>query len=224
MEKIDRGEADQLLTIFTKDFGKLEILARAVRKISSKLRAGAELFYLSEIAFVQGKTQKTLTDAILIDKFNNLRSDLTKLRIAHKISEDADDLIRGQEPDQKIWDLLNEVFYKVNNFEIKNSLEIRSSLRTSFPSRPEPTKGQPRYLKLEIIYHYFFWNFVSLLGYTPKIDGCSLQGKETNCDIVKIIKVILRRDWKVLPRLKLEAEHLKLLKSVSEWYRVKINI
>lgn len=31
----DRGEANQLFTIFTKDFGKLEILGKAIRKISS---------------------------------------------------------------------------------------------------------------------------------------------------------------------------------------------
>ena len=64
-KKEDRGEADQLFTIYTKDFGKLEILGKAIRKISSKLRSGAETFYLSEIEFIQGKTYKTLTDAIL---------------------------------------------------------------------------------------------------------------------------------------------------------------
>ena len=76
LKKVDRKETDQLLTIYTKDFGKLEILAKAIRKISSKLKSGAEIFYLSEIEFIQGKTRKTLTDAILIEKFENLRKDL----------------------------------------------------------------------------------------------------------------------------------------------------
>ena len=197
MKKADRGEADQLLTIFTRDFGKLEILARAVRKISSKLRAGTELFYLSEIEFVQGKTHKTLTDAILIGKFKNLRSDLTKLKIAHKIAESADDLIKAPEQDPKIWQLINEVLDKLNSY----------------------TLHAARYT---IIYHYFFWNLVSLLGYQPKIQDCRVQGKEIDCDIVKIIKLILKKDWKVLPRLKLEPSHLKLLKEAALWYRVKI--
>jgi len=55
LKKEDQGEADLLFTIYTKDFGKLEILGRAIRKISSKLRSGAEIFYLSEVEFIQGK-------------------------------------------------------------------------------------------------------------------------------------------------------------------------
>ena len=75
-KKEDRGDADQLFTVFTKEFGKLEISAKAIRKISSKLRSGAEIFYLSEIEFIQGKAQKTLTDAVLIEKFTDLKKDL----------------------------------------------------------------------------------------------------------------------------------------------------
>ncbi len=114
LKKVDRRETDQLLTIYTKDFGKLEILAKAVRKIFSKLKSGAEIFYLSEIEFIQGKTRKTLTDAILIEKFENLRKDLKRIKIAYKISEFLDNLISGQEPDEKIWRLLLETFNKLN--------------------------------------------------------------------------------------------------------------
>ncbi len=45
LKKEDRGEADRLFTIYTKDFGKLELLAKGERKIKSKLRGGLELFY-----------------------------------------------------------------------------------------------------------------------------------------------------------------------------------
>ena len=78
LKKIDRGEVDRIFTIYTKDFGKLELLAKAERKIQSKLRGGLELFYLSEIEFIQGKAHKTLTDAILIDNFKNLRGNLKR--------------------------------------------------------------------------------------------------------------------------------------------------
>jgi len=79
IKKTGRGEADQLFTIYTQDFGKLEVLGKAVRKIKSKLRGGIGLFYLSEIEFIQGKKTKTLTGAILIEKFPNIRKSLKKL-------------------------------------------------------------------------------------------------------------------------------------------------
>jgi DNA repair protein RecO (recombination protein O) len=199
LKKNNLGEVDQLLTIYTKDFGKLEILAKAVRKISSKLRAGVDLFYLSEIEFIQGKTHKTLTDAILIEKFKNLRNNLTKIKVAYKIAQTADDLIKAPEPDPKIWDLLNEVFRKLNDYTLKP-------------------------VRYPFIYYYFFWNLVSLLGYQPQIKRCAIQGRETDCDVVKIIKVIFRNDWKTLSRLKVEYRHLELLKKVSKWYRARINL
>ena len=196
LKKEDRAEADQLFTVYTKDFGKLEILGKAIRKISSKLRSGAEIFYLSEIEFIQGKAHKTLTDAILIEKFSNLKNNLNKLKIAYKISQILDNLVSGQEADEKIWQLLNETFRKLNQLEISSA-------------------------KLELIYYYFFWNLVSLLGYQPDIKNCTIQGKKINCDIVKIIKVILKKDWQILLRLKIRPLHLKLLKNVSRWYNKK---
>ena len=115
LKKSARGEADELFTIYTKDFGKLKIIGKAIRKITSKLRGGAEPFYLSDIEFIQGKTYKTLTDASLIENFKNIRQNLVKLRIANEIAELVDSLIAKEEKDEKIWELLNEVFQKLNN-------------------------------------------------------------------------------------------------------------
>ena len=222
LKKEDRGETNQLFTIFTKDFGKVEILGRAIRKIKSKLRSGADIFYLSEIEFIQGKTQKTLTDAISIEKFANIKKDLEKLRMAYKISEVLDNLIKGQEPDEKIWPLLNEVFEKLNSLEIRN-------------------------WKLEIIYYYFFWNLFSILGYQPELYHCSFcqkklipeklyfhlkeggvicqncfkiikSGKEIKPEAVKILRVILEKNWSLLSKLKLEKPHLQSLGLISKEY------
>ena len=74
LRKTDLREADQVFSIYTKDFGKLKILGKAIRKIKSKLRSGADLFYLSELEFIQGKAYKTLTDAIALNKFKNIRT------------------------------------------------------------------------------------------------------------------------------------------------------
>ena len=196
IKKINRGESDQFLTIFTKDYGKLEILGKAIRKITSKLRGGAELFYLSEIEFIRGKTHKTLTDAILIDKFSSIRKDLGRLQAAYKICRVLNDLVVKEEEDEKIWQLLNEILEKLNNtkFKINN---------------------------LQLAYYYFFWNLVSILGYQPELRNFSIHGKKINCDIAKILKVIFRKDWQILSRLKLEPIHLKLLKNISEWYMIK---
>ncbi len=234
LKKEDRGEANQLFTIYTKDFGKLEILGKAIRKISSKLRSSTDIFYLSDIEFIQGKTHKTLTDAILINDFRNLRKSLKKLAVAYKISEVLDVLVKGQEPDEKIWQLLKEVFEQLNNWEIENSLNPAASGR-----------------KLKIIYYYFLWNLLSILGYRQEFYQCFLcqekispeniffspkegglickncknsikQAQEINSNTVKILRIILKKDWLTLKKLKIEPEDLKSLKIISDYYFTEI--
>jgi DNA repair protein RecO (recombination protein O) len=222
LKKEDRGETDQIFTFYTKDFGKLEILGKAIRKISSKLRLGTDVFYLSEIEFIQGKAHKTLTDAVLVDKFKNLRKDLKRSAVAYKIAEILDDLIKDQEKDEKIWRLVLETFHKLDNL-------------TLLP------------VNYFLIYYYFLWNLFSVLGYQPEIykcffcqkklepnkiyfciqEGiiaCSQCSKKTkgviaiNEGLVKILRIILKKDWLTFKRLKIENYQKKALKEISENY------
>ena len=197
MGKADRGEADQLLTIYTKDFGKLKVLGKAVRKIKSKLRAGADLFYLSEIEFIQGKTYKTLTDTALIDSFSNIRKDLARLAVAYRIIDSLDRFVSGEQKDTNVWQLVIEIFQKLNN----QSLPVD---------------------RLPLLYYYFFWNLVSLLGYQPELRADSLCGKKIDADLAKILKIIIKRDWHIFSRLKIEDCHLESLKKISGWYKINI--
>jgi len=222
LKKENLREADQLFTVYTRDFGKLEILGKAIRKIQSKLRSGADIFYLSKIEFIQGKRYKTLTDAILIDKFKNIRENLERLKIAYRISEVLDNLIKGQEVDEKTWHLLNEVFKKLNNLQFT-------------------------ICNLQLIYHYFFWNFLSILGYQLELYKCfACQKKLTpeelyfsqkeagivcsacfkkmknaeriEASTIKVLRVLYKKDWTVLKRLRLKETDLNLLEEVSDNY------
>jgi DNA repair protein RecO (recombination protein O) len=224
LKKEERGESDQLFTVFTKDFGKLEILGKGIRKITSKLRAGIEIFYLSEIEFVQGKNQKILTDAISIKKFEKIRKNLLKLKIAYKISEVLSNLIKGEERDEKIWLLLKDTFSKLEKYHLKNE-------------------------RLKLIYYYFFWNLISFLGYRPQLYFCFLCERRLrpqkiyfskggilceNCfrknkegilitpETVKILREILKQNWQILKRLKIEKKHLRELQKISKFYLEKV--
>lgn len=228
LKKENRGEADQLFTVYTKEFGKIEILGKAIRKIKSKLRAGMELFYFSEIEFIQGKTHKTLTDVFLIDKFSNLRSDLNRLRLAYRISEVFDKLILGQESDKKIWLLLIETFKNLNNWKVGYSLGIEN-------------------WKLKIIYYYFFWNLLVILGYQPELYNCIVCQKPlkpqknffglreggtvcNNCkknvkliteispELIKTLRVLIQGDWQIFKKLKIEKLLFQEIKKISDIY------
>jgi len=234
LKKTDRGEFDQSFSVFTRDFGKLEITAKAIRKIKSKLRAGIDIFYFSEIEFIQGKNQKTLTDAIAVEKFVDIRRNLGGLGTARKIAQALDGMVRGQEKDQRIYNLLEEVFNKLNDCAAASDAQIL----------PEPFSVPT---KLEIIYYYFVWNLFSILGYQINLYDCALcqkklspqylffnpeeggiicdacflragKGERISPDIVKIVRLLAEKNWKIARRLKVEESQRELLERISENY------
>ncbi len=225
-KKEDRLEADRVFSVFTKDFGRIEVFGKAIRKINSKLRPGIEIFSLSEIEFIQGRNKKTLTDAILINKFSSFAGHPEKLLLAQRMSKIVDSFVKGQEQDNKIFDLLSDIFYKLDLLQYSA-------------------------LKLDLIYLYFFWNFVSALGYKPELFKCAKCGQKLNpsdlyfssseggvickdccsvkdgalridSDAVKILRIILKNPpaggWETLSKLKIEISKQQLLKEITEHY------
>ena len=102
IKKTDRGEDSRLFTVYTKNFGKLKIFGKAIRKIGSKLKSGTEIFCLSEIEFIQGQNRKTLTDAVPLDKFSVIRKDLKKLKIIRQVAEILDEFVSKEEKDDQM--------------------------------------------------------------------------------------------------------------------------
>jgi DNA repair protein RecO (recombination protein O) len=221
-KKEEKGETDQIFKIFSRDFGKIEVLAKGIRKISSKLRSQIEIFYLSEIEFVQGKFFKRLTDALLIEKFKFLRKSLKRLSIAYQISDVLERLIAGQEKDEKIFDLILNTFKNLNDPKISSKI-------------------------CNLGYYYFFWNLISILGQKPEIYFCSScqrkletgdvyfnynegglicfkcfneikEGKRIKRNVVKILKFILEDDFNSVKKLKVNDEELLQLKEISNLY------
>ncbi|MBI2042183.1 MAG: DNA repair protein RecO [Candidatus Nealsonbacteria bacterium] len=191
VKKDDKGESDQIFSVYTKDFGRLNILGKAIRKNASKLRGGADLFYFSDIEFIQGKAQKILTEATVIDSCLNIRKDLRRMTVAYQITDILDGMIPKEERDEQIWHLINEIFYKLDIWQIG---------------------------KLEILYYYFFWNLAAILGYQPALTHNSLGGEQIDGDLAKILKLLFQKDWPILAKLKIEPNHIELLKNTSEWY------
>lgn len=220
IRKTDVGEADRVFTIFTQDFGKIKILGRAIRKIASKLKGGLDINSLSEIEFIQGKTYKTLTDAVIVDAFKSIKRDPLKQRTASKIAKYTDNLLAKEEKDDQSFNLLKTTYSRLNDLDNKQS---------------------------KIIYFYFIWNFFSVLGYKPELYKCAdcqkkitqgtihfssadggmlcnfcVKGKEgiktVNSDVIKIIKLILKRSWSILEKLSVSLFTEKQLRDISNDY------
>lgn len=99
-------EADRLLTLFTRNFGRLRLLAKAVRKLSSRKRGHLELFSQVKIVCVKGKNLDLIIEAETVNNFSALRQNLNRVRIAYLLCELINDLTAENQEHSDVYQLL----------------------------------------------------------------------------------------------------------------------
>lgn len=117
IKRANLGEVDRLLTVYTKDLGKILVRAKAVRKSQSKLKGHLELFLQSHFLIAPGKNLDIITGAETIERFSELHQRLPCLAAAYYLSEVIDKTMAGPEKDNQIWQLILSGFEKLNQKE-----------------------------------------------------------------------------------------------------------
>lgn len=75
LSRKDTGEADRLVTLFTKRYGLLRVLAKGVRKIPSRRGGHLEPYSRILVMFAGSGGRYFLTTSEVVDYFEHLRSD-----------------------------------------------------------------------------------------------------------------------------------------------------
>ncbi len=84
------GEADRILTVFTLSRGKISILAKGVRRITSRRAGNIELLNRVSMYLFLGKGMPILTEAESLETFQKIKEDLTLITYAYHIIELVD--------------------------------------------------------------------------------------------------------------------------------------
>jgi DNA repair protein RecO (recombination protein O) len=160
LRRTDFGEADRILNFLTPDHGKVAGIAKGVRKSKSKLAGGIELFSVSELSFIVGKSDiYTITSARLVKHYDNIVKDLNRtnpgyefIRVLNKATEDN--------PEPAYFTLLTNVFEALDDLELDPSVTNLwfnmqlLKLAGHTPNLKTDTKGNK--LELEVTYDFDF--------------------------------------------------------------------
>lgn len=147
-----RGEADTVFTLYTRDFGRIDVVGKSIRKATSKLKMNMSLFSCVEVSFVQGRGCNILTDASVIYNFKEAKKTLGKLSLLYKIAEVVLLLIRGQEKDEDVFLFILESFQKINKTKIAGK-------------------------KLKLFFCFFSFRLLYFLGHKLYIKRCAICGE-----------------------------------------------
>ncbi|MFZ5366456.1 MAG: DNA repair protein RecO [Patescibacteria group bacterium] len=100
------GEADRILTIYTKHFGKISVLAKGIRKPTSKKSPSLELFNWVKILVSQGKNLDIVSECQTVRAFRSWRKDLKKVGLAFYFCELVERLTVENVKNKQIFNLL----------------------------------------------------------------------------------------------------------------------
>jgi len=82
LRRTDFGEADRLLTLFSREFGKIRAIAKGARKPQSRKTGHVELFMRSNFLFAKGRQMNIITQAEMVAPYTPLRDDLVRATYA----------------------------------------------------------------------------------------------------------------------------------------------
>ena len=107
------GEADRILTVFTLQKGKISVIAKGVRRITSRRAGNVELLNRVIMFLYQGQGMPILTEAEGIESFENLKSDLVLSTVAFHIIELVDKLTAENQENRVLYEHLVNVLKRL---------------------------------------------------------------------------------------------------------------
>ena len=93
LKRRNTGEADRLITLFTKERGKIVAMAKGIRRLSSKRAPFLEVFSRTTILLYKGQKYDTITEVSPIAPYAALRKHLDRISAAYVLCESIDILL-----------------------------------------------------------------------------------------------------------------------------------
>lgn len=144
------GESNKILTLLTKEKGKIGVMARGAKKPKSSLSSGSQLLTHGHFLYQKGKGLGTLYQADSIDVFRYIKSDITVMAHAAYMINMVDRLTEENQPSPALFNWL---------------LKLLELLEDQRP---------PRVLRL-----IFDLRMLGLAGIQPELEHCvSCGGRE----------------------------------------------
>ncbi len=109
IRKTKLGEADRVLTLYTPELGKIQGIAKGVRRPKSKLSGHLELLTHSQVTLVRGRGNlETIIGSQTIDSYLPLKTDLLRGACALYVVETVNQFAPADQKNRPLFNLLQE--------------------------------------------------------------------------------------------------------------------
>jgi DNA repair protein RecO (recombination protein O) len=160
LKRQDYREYDSLVVFYTKNYGKLTLVARGTKRQESKLAGHIEPLNLVDLMIIPGKGHDYAAGAIAKEAFLDLKDNLNNLHIAFLGAFWLLRLTEEGEPDERLFNLFNNYLQLLNE-----------------ASRRDFNKEEG-----ELLFAIFAFKMLSIAGYEPQIENCLFCRKKIKAE------------------------------------------
>jgi DNA repair protein RecO (recombination protein O) len=114
------GEADRIVSVYSKGYGRIALIAKGIRRPKSRKRGHLEIFSLLRFQAVSGHGIDLITEADITDDFKEIRKSLPKVSLAYYFMEVIGKITHENE--QNI-DLFNLILDSLNKLKTETRLK-----------------------------------------------------------------------------------------------------
>lgn len=109
------GEGDRIITVFTKEYGKLRAVAHGVRRITSRRAAHLEVFGRVSTLLHKGKSLDVISEVTVIEPYVLLRASLPRVSAAYYTCELVDRLLPEKQEHRDVYGLLAATLAQISS-------------------------------------------------------------------------------------------------------------
>ncbi len=149
LKSMEYEEANKIVTIYTKNYGKISAIAKGVRKTKSKFGSSLEILTHSVFLLYKGRNIDIVSQTEILESFFSASKEVIKFAFAANCVEIVNKLTEEREINIGLFNLLKEVLHYLRNSK------------------------DPKLLTLS-----FKWQTMSILGYRPSLNHCCRCNKK----------------------------------------------
>ncbi|HEY9610857.1 DNA repair protein RecO [Allocoleopsis sp.] len=162
LKSMPLGEADKLLTILTREFGLVRVVAPGARKQNSKMGGRSGLFVVNELLLAKGRSLDKITQAETLESYPGLSKNLGKLAAGQYLAEVVLCHALSEQPQEELYELLNEHLRRLAC--LPNTSDSEALLR-----------GADRNLEVSSVLAHLshgVFHLLALAGIAPQVQVC----------------------------------------------------
>lgn len=121
LKQSDFGEANRILTIFTKEFGIIKAVAYGAKSIRNKNSASTQVMTYADFVLLKtNKDMMSIQSAEIIDSFFGVKEDITKLSLCVYFADLIYSLLNMHSPDDEMLALFLNSLYALSYKDVEN--------------------------------------------------------------------------------------------------------